>query len=92
MIDEKTIGKCGFYCGSCPDYAKGECEGCLEAHKTGDCFTRDCVIGNDIEFCGKCKDFPCSAIIENEKCTVLDKNWLIWKRAVLAAAKDKPDN
>ncbi len=26
---EKTnnlIGKCGFYCGSCPTYSKGECK------------------------------------------------------------------
>lgn len=29
-MNEKTlnlIGKCGFYCGSCPTYAKGECTG-----------------------------------------------------------------
>ena len=24
-------------------------------------------------------DFPCTAIIEGERCTVLDKDWLRWK-------------
>ncbi len=85
MIDKDTIGKCGFYCGSCPDHICGECDGCLKAHKTGDCFTRDCVIDRGVEFCGKCDGFPCDAILENDKCTVLDKAWLCWKKSKLAA-------
>lgn len=28
-MDEKLLGKCGFYCGACPTYLKGGCE---EAH------------------------------------------------------------
>ena len=42
-MDEKLLGKCGFYCGACPTYIKGGCRGCEEEHTTGDCFTRDCV-------------------------------------------------
>lgn len=81
MIDDELIGKCGFYCGSCPDHARGECEGCMKAHKTGDCFTRDCVIESGVGFCGKCANFPCDTILTKEKCNVLDKSWLGWKAA-----------
>ena len=42
-MDEKLLGKCGFYCGACPTYIKGGCRGCEDEHTTGDCFTRDCV-------------------------------------------------
>lgn len=42
-MDEKLLGKCGFYCGACPTYIKDGCRGCEEEHTTGDCFTRDCV-------------------------------------------------
>lgn len=76
-----NIGKCGFFCGSCPDFIKGECKGCLKEHKTGDCYTRDCVLSSDIEFCGLCQKFPCKFIIDNDKCTVLDKKWLLWKQS-----------
>lgn len=76
-----NIGKCGFYCESCRDYVNGKCKGCLEEHKEGDCYTRDCVLESEVEFCGLCNKFPCDYIIENEKCTVLDKKWLIWKRS-----------
>ncbi len=38
------IGKCGFYCGACPTYLAGNCLGCVEEHKEGDCYTRDCVL------------------------------------------------
>ena len=27
MMDEKLLGKCGFYCGCCPTYIKGGCFG-----------------------------------------------------------------
>ena len=42
-MEEKLLGKCGFYCGACPTYIKGGCRGCEDEHTTGDCFTRDCV-------------------------------------------------
>lgn len=81
MYDERLIGKCGFFCKSCPTYASGACEGCLDAQKPGDCFTRDCVIKRNISYCGLCTDFPCDALLKREKATVLDREWLIWKRA-----------
>lgn len=51
-MDEKLLGKCGFYCGSCPTYIKGSCKGCMEEHTTGDCYTRDCVLKQGISCCG----------------------------------------
>ncbi|HHX04186.1 MAG TPA: DUF3795 domain-containing protein [Tissierellia bacterium] len=79
-ISENSIGKCGFYCGSCPTYISGTCKGCIEQHKEGDCFTRDCVLEQDIHFCGECKSFPCHTIMNEPKVTVLDKSWLRWKK------------
>jgi len=78
-MDSKLLGKCGFYCGYCPTYEKGKCRGCIEEHEKGDCFTRDCVLEKGLEVCTLCKDFPCGVIMENERCTVLDKDWLRWK-------------
>ena len=80
-MDEKILGKCGFYCGACPDFLKGNCKGCVPEHKKGDCFSRDCVIEKGLRFCGECKDFPCKTILEKPKCTVLDRNWLLWKKS-----------
>ena len=34
-MDEKLLGKCGFYCGGCPTYIKGNCAGCVDAHEQG---------------------------------------------------------
>ena len=79
-MEERLVGKCGFYCGSCPDLRNGACAGCMDAHKTGDCFTRDCVLEKGLAFCGECGAFPCDTIMTRERCTVLDKDWLAWKR------------
>lgn len=46
----------------------------------GDCYTRDCVLGRGIPFCGACAEFPCETILTKERCTVLDKDWLRWKK------------
>lgn len=75
----QLIGKCGFFCGSCPDYIQGTCSGCRTAHKKGDCFTFDCVDQQEVEFCGLCNQFPCKEIMTREKATVLDTRWLQWK-------------
>ena len=83
-IMDKTnslIGKCGFYCGSCPTYVEGECTGCRTAHNKGDCYTFDCVDNKNIDYCGLCKDFPCNEIMTREKATVLDLRWLQWKKS-----------
>lgn len=79
-MDEKLLGKCGFYCGCCPTYREGGCRGCLAEHGTGDCFTRDCVLRQGLSFCEACKSFPCETILTQPHTTVLDKAWLLWKR------------
>lgn len=79
-MDEKLLGKCGFYCGCCPTYIKGNCSGCTLEHIKGDCFTLDCVTKKGLECCGHCKDFPCDTIINEKNTTVLDKDWLKWKK------------
>ena len=79
-MDEKLLGKCGFYCGACPTYIKGGCRGCEDEHTTGDCFTRDCVKEKKLNFCGECKSFPCDTIMTKPHSTVLDKDWLAWKK------------
>ncbi|MBQ7918531.1 MAG: DUF3795 domain-containing protein [Lachnospiraceae bacterium] len=79
-MDAKLLGKCGFYCGACPTYVKGNCKGCMDEHVEGDCISRDCVIKNKIEFCGRCDKFPCDEILTKPHSTVLDKEWLLWKK------------
>ena len=78
---EKLISKCGFYCGSCPTYVNGECEGCRKQHTAGDCYTFDCVDSKGLVYCEQCIDFPCDDIITKDKATVLDTRWLLWKRS-----------
>lgn len=78
-MDSKLLGKCGFYCGCCPTYIKGDCSGCVDAHERGDCFTRDCVLEKGLEACTLCAGFPCNTILTSQHCTVLDKDWLRWK-------------
>ncbi len=76
----ELVGMCGFYCGSCPAYRTGECEGCRKAHSQGGCFTAQCVKGKGLIFCSECIDFPCDQLLVREKATVLDKKWLAWMR------------
>ncbi|WP_167935769.1 DUF3795 domain-containing protein [Halothermothrix orenii] len=78
-LNSDLIAPCGFYCGSCPSYLSGKCKGCYN-NETDKCFTYDCVLKKDINFCGECKDFPCNYIINNEKATLISKKWLKWKK------------
>lgn len=80
VINENLLGKCGFYCGACQTYIKGNSLGCMEEHTGGDCFTRDCVIEQNINVCGQCNNFPCETIISKPRSTVLDPQWLQWKK------------
>lgn len=84
---KQLIGKCGFYCGSCPDYIKGDCSGCCTSHNRGDCYTFDCVVDQDLDFCGTCSKFPCNEIMTKDKATVLDTRWLKWRAAKRDASK-----
>jgi len=79
-MEERLLGKCGFYCGSCPTYRNRGCAGCLEEHASGDCHTRDCVLTRGLDFCGACEIFPCEIILTKPHTTVLDKDWLRWKK------------
>ncbi len=86
-INEDLIAKCGFYCGSCPAYISKKCKGCVEQRKKGDCYTRDCVLQQGINYCGECKNFPCQIILSRENVTILDKAWLRWQKKVIAERK-----
>lgn len=79
-MKDKLLGKCGFYCGACPTFLQGNCSGCADGQRTGNCFTRDCVLQKGIPFCGACEAFPCDTILTKERCTVPDKAWLQWKK------------
>lgn len=74
------IGKCGFYCGSCPSYAAQKCLGCRLAHAPGDCFTSDCVDAHGLAYCGECAAFPCGELLRRKKATVPNAGWLRWKQ------------
>lgn len=80
IMEYKTLGKCGFYCGACPTYINQKCKGCMDEHTEGDCYSRDCVVRKGLNFCGECKEFPCDTILTQQHCTVLDKDWLLWKK------------
>lgn len=79
-LKSELLGKCGFYCGTCPTYINANCKGCTEEHMEGDCFTRDCVIKKGLDACGQCEKFPCDTIITKPHTTVLDSEWLKWKK------------
>jgi hypothetical protein len=78
LFDPTLVRYCGFYCGSCPTYCRGECNGCV-SDPDHVCFTHQCVPQKGLRFCGECPDFPCEAILTKEQATVLDKKWLNWK-------------
>lgn len=52
----------------------------MKEHTEGDCFTHDCVLRNKLDFCGQCDKFPCDDILNKPYSTVLDKDWLLWKK------------
>ena len=47
---------------------------------TGDCYIRDCVLKQSIDCCGACEQFLCDTIMTQPHATVLDKDWLRWKK------------
>ena len=77
---DALIGKCGIYCGACPTFLAGNCEGCTAEHQTGDCYSLDCATRRGLDFCGACAEFPCTTILTQPRTTALDKDWLEWKK------------
>ena len=68
--DTQLISYCGFYCGACPKYKKGECEGCkgdslkcAVGYKS--CKVRPCVIEKDLSTCADCELY--SSVAECKK-------------------------
>jgi hypothetical protein len=84
-MDEKLLGKCGYYCGQCPSFMIGKCAGCIDGNQKGTCYTRDCVIERGILSCGHCQEFPCERIRSDPKASLLSPLWLKWK----ASQRDK---
>jgi hypothetical protein len=61
-IDENLISYCGLYCGACPTYIKGKCEGCrgnspLCAVGYQKCKVKPCCIEHNYFSCANCKEF-----------------------------------
>ena len=66
QVETNMISYCGFYCGACPKYKKGECLGCK-----GDnpkcavgytaCKVRPCCIENAYRSCADCDKFATPA-------------------------------
>ena len=56
------VSYCGFYCGACPKYTKGDCQGCKgESPKYAvgfkACKVRPCCIENGFSTCADCNKF-----------------------------------
>ena len=56
------VSYCGFYCGACPKYTKGDCQGCKgESPKCAvgfkACKVRPCCIENGFSTCADCNKF-----------------------------------
>jgi hypothetical protein len=62
ITDERLISYCGFYCGACPKFLKGECQGCKGdspecAVGYNSCKVRPCCINNGYSSCAECKKY-----------------------------------
>jgi len=62
QINSNLVSFCGFYCGACPTFLKGKCEGCKGdsikcaiGYKA--CKVRPCCIENKYSSCADCKEY-----------------------------------
>ncbi len=53
----EMIAKCGLYCGACPKFLKGKCNGCKENEKASWCKLRACCLDKNIASCADCDEF-----------------------------------
>ena len=70
-IDFSTVTACGECCTKCAKKVSGECPGCIEADGrvpewagSGRCKIHACAREHGVQFCGLCREFPCSKIPE----------------------------
>lgn len=54
--DENLIAYCGLYCGACPRFLKGKCNGCKENNPSW-CKVKPCNLENNYTSCADCKQF-----------------------------------
>jgi len=57
--DENLISYCGFYCGACPTFTSGKCEGCRGdspkcAVGVKKCQVKQCCVENEFFTCADC--------------------------------------
>ena len=55
-VDENLIAFCGLYCGACPRFLKGKCEGCSK-NQASWCKVKPCNIENNSGSCADCELF-----------------------------------
>lgn len=62
QLNTKMVSYCGFYCGECPTFKKGKCEGCkgdsvkcAVGYKV--CKVRPCCIENNYSSCADCTKY-----------------------------------
>ena len=56
--DENLVAFCGLYCGACPRYLKGKCEGCRTVdHNPNWCKVKPCNVDNEYNSCADCTRF-----------------------------------
>ena len=74
---------CGLSCEECEYREEFHCGGCMATGGNpfyGPCELAACARRKKVNFCGECKDFPCDTIITKPHSSVLDKDWLTWKK------------
>lgn len=60
--DEQMIAYCGLYCGACPSFTSGKCDGCRTDSKKSavvykSCQVRPCCIENGFSTCADCTKY-----------------------------------
>lgn len=65
-IEASAASVCGLFCGTCPSFLDGECEGCLS--KKNSCYCnnhfKNCADEKRITRCYECHYFPCQKLEE----------------------------
>ena len=61
--DENLIGHCGLYCGECPSFKSGKCDGCRgnsakSAVVYKQCKVKPCCADNEFFTCADCTIYP----------------------------------